>query len=211
MQPAVYVDPSDITDRLGLMGLRESHLREAATQGYLFRTRLTAHHPRTFFGSVMWGETVASLRDQLRPLGWEPTDKGNYELTSHPQHGLAIAVAAGDGATGLEHATPSNKCPKGANTVEAIKTNRQMDMFAELLPKNLAESKGMETWVLLHHLSENELRLELSCPSEIGEDGKIKGWNERIILSPIPLGDDPLEPEVPQSEDIDIPVRRRAV
>jgi hypothetical protein len=66
------------------------------------------------------------------------------------------------------------------------------------------------TWILLIHITDEEIRAELSYPDEI-EEGNIVSWKERIFIPDdaddagakvIPVGD--TEP------DIDVPVRRKA-
>ncbi len=199
---------SDVTNRLYQLSLTVAALSEAVWQGYLARTQLTDHHPRIFFGYSMWAQTVAALRDNLRPDGWLKSDQGNYELTINDTVKLAIAVTTGDECTGLAHLNPSNKCPKGINTVDAISANNQSDLFAEFLPP-VIEQTGLNTWVLLMHLSDNEIRAELSLPSEIS-NGKIKAWKERIILPAIPRTDDFIDVNMPAVPEIDVPIRRKA-
>lgn len=195
-------------DRLSLLGIPMAALTEAVWQGYLARSRTTANHPKISRGYFMWAEAVAVLREQLRPHGWIKSDKGNYELAVNEKAGLAIAVTTGDEATGMTGAVPSNKCPKGVNTVEAIENNRQQDMFSELLPA-VEDVQGVTTWVLLIHLAANELRCELSLPSSIA-NGKINGWKERIILSSMPLDDDTIEIQAPDLPDIEVPIKKKA-
>lgn len=195
-------------DRLSQLGIPMSALTESVRQGYLARARTTANHPRIFRGMTMWGEAIAVLREQLRSLGWVKSDKGNYDLVVNEQEGLAISVATGDEATGIAGWTPSNKCPKGPNTADAIHANNQLDMFSELLP-DVEEIQGFTTWVLLMHLAAKEVRCELSLPSSMS-NGKINGWKERIILPSVPLDDDLIEIELPDLPDIEVPIKKKA-
>tara|TARA_Y100001951_G_scaffold57186_1_gene45361 strand:- start:2443 stop:2913 length:471 start_codon:yes stop_codon:yes gene_type:complete len=156
----------------------------------------------------MWAETVAVLREQLISYGWVKEDKGNYELSVNQKAGLAIVVTTGDEATGMAGATPSNKCPKGVNTAEAIETNNQLDLFFELLPV-IEDVQGFTTWVLLMHLATDEVRCELSLPFSIS-NGKINGWRERIILPSMPLDDDSVEINAPDLPDIEVPIKKKA-
>jgi hypothetical protein len=195
-------------NRLCQLGIPFSALTESAWQGYLARSRTTTNHPRISRGIIMWAETVAVLREQLRPQGWIKSDNGNYEITVNEENGLAIVVTTGDEATSMVGAIPSNKCPKGVNTVEVVETNNQQDMFSELLPA-VKEVQGLTTWVLLIHLAANEVRCELSLPSSI-TNGKINGWKERIILPSMPLDDDSVEIELPDLPDIEVPIKKKA-
>lgn len=210
MKVEIYAEELDTQERLTQLSLTESALIEAVKQGYLSRTKLTSNHPRIFYGISTWAETVAGLRQALLPLGWDKSDKGNYELVTNALLDIAIAVATGDEATGIPHATPSNKCPKGTNTIDAININNQIDMFAELIPAPPVNKDSFSTWILLYHFAIDEIRCELSLPSEIGSDGRIKSWKERIILQSISLGETPIEVRPTENQDIDIEIRRKA-
>ena len=114
----------------------------------LQRTRLTLNHPRTFPGLVMWGEVVAALRDQLRPLDWIRQDVGGFPVTVKETLNLAIAVASGDEATGNPYAHPSNRSKKGRHTVDAIESNRQMVLlFEEFMQEVKQDVEGNQTWI----------------------------------------------------------------
>jgi hypothetical protein len=206
----IFEQPSDVETRLGTLGLRQELLHEALRQANLYRARLTAHHPRLYRYQVMSGETVAALRDQLAPLGWEKSDDGNYELSVHGTLNIAIAVASGDSGTGHASRTPSNRSPKGRHTVHAVETNRQQDLFAELLPQKPQEERCIETWVLLHNVTSTEIKAELSRPSDINEDGKITAWSERIILGSLPLDCEKVQINSPKLPDIDITISRKS-
>lgn len=189
----VLSESDEVAARLEELGVTEAALREAINQGHLQRARLTPNHPRIFPGLEMWGWCVAGLRDQLRPYGWVAHVAGNYESTVNNDLELAVAVASGDDATGVTHSHPSNRSKKGKNTVEAVETNRQGDLFSELLPEqSQASPSNHDTWILLHHtdVRKKEIRIEFSKPWDIGEDGKITSWSERIILSSISFDDD---------------------
>lgn len=196
-------------DRLSQLGIPSSALTESVWQGYLARTRMTANHPKVAHGIVMWAETVAVLRDQLRPDGWIKSDKGNYELTVNPTQDLAIVVMTGDDATGRGNATPSNKCSKGASTEDVIEINSQLDMFGEALIVSEKTQEQAITWVLLFHVAMNEVRCELSLPLNMS-DGKINDWKERIILPVMSLDDDRIEINLPDLPDIDIAIKKKA-
>ena len=66
------------------------------------------------------------------------------------------------------------------------------------------------TWLLLIHHASNEIRSELSQPFEIGADGRINGWRERIILRSMPLDPEPLTIIPPSQPDLDVEIRRKA-
>lgn len=213
MVPSILHDaPEEIASRLEQLGVTEVALREAIYQGHLQRTRLTLNHPRIFPGLVMWGEVVAALRDQLRPLDWIRHDVGSFPVTVNEALNLAIAVASGDESTGNPYAHPSNRSKKGRNTVEAIVANRQMVLFEVFMQEIKKDAEGNQTWILMHHTdtAKSEIRFELSLPADIGNDGKITSWSERILLGSISFDDDLGDILELGGPDIDIEVRRKA-
>lgn len=200
----------DVNVRLAELGLEHPVLIEALNLANLYRVRTTDHHPKLYRYQIMYGETVAALRDLLVPKGWNKLDDGNYELTINAHRSVAIAVASGDEATGVATRTPSNKSPKGRHTIDAIEINRQVDMFADLLPPMTVQESKVETWVLLHHITSTKIQAELSRPNEIDVDGKIIAWSERILLGTIQLDGEAITIEQPQSPDIDITISRKS-
>lgn len=212
LQNILHDAPEEIASRLEQLGVTEVALREAIYQGHLQRTRLTLNHPRTFPGLVMWGEVVAALRDQLRPMEWIRQDVGSFPVTVNESLNLAIAVASGDEGTGNPYAHPSNRSKKGRNTVEAIEANQQMVLFEEFMQEVKVAVEGNQTWILMHHTdtAKSEIRFELSLPADIGNDGKITTWSERILLGSISFDDDLVEILQPGGPDIDIEIRRKA-
>ncbi|GFE91830.1 hypothetical protein GCM10011488_67840 [Steroidobacter agaridevorans] len=214
----VIVEPAAVAARLETMQLTEEILRESLYQAYLHRVRLTPNHPPSFPGLEMWGWAVASLREQLRSRDWVPVNFGNYSLTVHEELALAINVASGDEATGYAKGNPTTRSKKGPNTADAVEVNRQSDLFAELLPPPHPEQRlkaaDFTTWLLLHHIDmrKQELRAELSRPTEMDDDGRVSRWTDRIILPPISFDGDRIElaPPAGPSSDFDIEIRRKS-
>src|SRR5262245_61681670 len=162
-------------------------------------SNFTPNHPPVGIGISAWTEAVAALRDQLLPLGWTRSDERNYALVFDPEGSMAINVATGDAGTGRIDAVPSNKAPKGVSTADAISVNQQqleLDLPVPSMPHIYGED-GPMTWFLLLHRSDKEIRSELSLPSAMSPDGRITRWQERIILSMIPL-DTEIEIQPPQ-------------
>lgn len=213
MFPSILYDaPEEISARLAQLRVTETALREAIYQGHLQRTRLTLNHPSIYHGLNMWGEVVKALRDQLRSMDWVRKDVGSFALTVHDELGLAVTVASGDEATGNPQAHPTNRSKKGRHTVDAIEANRQLELFEQLPPEIQGKEGGDQTWVLMHHtdVHKKEIRVELSRPLDIGKDGKITAWAERIILDSISFDEEMVEILQPGGPDIDIEIRRKA-
>jgi hypothetical protein len=158
------------------------------------------------------GETVKALREQLAPLGWERNDVKNYSRTIHPDGNIAIAVATGNEATGIASLSPVTKSAKGPSTIDAVENNRSQGWLPGLEPVEMVneDQTQLTTWLLLIHHAREEIRCELSQPFEIGSDGRISGWRERIILSSMPIDPEPMEILPPSQPDLDVQIRRKA-
>lgn len=214
-----WFDPIDVHARLAeIGGLTVEVLHTAGIQGEIARAAATENHPRLTGPFNAYCDATASLRDQLGSLGWTKLEEKNYPLTVSPDGAHAIVVAAGDECTGSKIA-PKTKSPKGPRTFAAVAANAQQislfDLVEQLTPPTAAGDESQRlTWVLLVHRTidgdDAELRMELSLPSRIGEDGRIEHWPERIILPVIRLDGDPGGLRaVDPGPDIDVDVTRR--
>ena len=207
----VRVQISEVATRLATLGLNESELAQAVMRGILARSEVTPNHPPLYAGFVTWGTTVCALREVLLPKGWKRNDEGNYSTVVHPSRTFAIAVATGDENTGNPNSNPMTKSPKGPSTRSAVAVNLNQSLLFPELPALLNdEDENRLTWILLISHVDGKVRSELSLP--INCEGKIDGWQERIILLDTDL--DPaqsisINPIMPSLPDIDIDVRRK--
>ena len=99
---------------------------------------------------------------------------------------MAIVVATGDEGTVIASKTPKTNYPKGTVTHEAVDVNRAQLDLPGITPISDGTRPRATTYVLLiANQSGRGVRAELSLPLEIGEDGRIELWAERIILPPL--------------------------
>ena len=211
----VYSTPEEVPSRLAELGLQQEILIEAVQRGMAARAACTENHPAPFWGIAMWAETVAALRELLRPEGWTRSDSGNLPLTVDPANRVSIIVSTGDENTGTS-ISPCTRSSKGPRTENAVTVNAlQMTLFdVRLRPEDLDEKNGKMTFLLLFHYDAkaNELRCELSRPIEMNEEGQVSGWAERIILPNSPLGGDvvTVPTDVPQTPAVTVTIKRRS-
>jgi len=88
--------------RLDELDVPEAILRNAVQSGLEHAFACTYHDPPSLPGIITWGKTVRHLRDALVTQGWKPDSTRNYATVVSPNEAVAIAVAAGDAATGRE-------------------------------------------------------------------------------------------------------------
>lgn len=212
-EPEVHVEQTAVAARLDVLGIPAQILKGAALSGQEAGNTCTEHDPPNFKGFLAWARTVRRLRDELAPRGWTPSNTRGYATTMNPNETLAIAVASGDGGTGLSDREPSTRSTKGPATVAAVAQN-QLALFvdpSEAPPRvDPEQAASIQTWLLLFHLEEDgeEIRLELSLPEGLDEEGYVVSWRERIVLEPIPFGYEAPVTEEP-AQEIDIAVERR--
>ncbi len=220
---SVLIKSYEVANRLNQLGLAESQLLDAATRGLASRFSCTPHHPPMAPGFYGWSETVRGLRDVLIPLGWTRDDAGLLSLVVSPDGKIAVAVATGDEDTGDPEGCPCTKSSKGTMTKHVVEENAfQLHLFEDQealkTPEQITLVRSRMTYWLLIHIDRNTLtlRTELSAPVFMGIDGKLAGWDERIILGEIPFDSEPTVSDFDQGDgpntgvSDDIEVKRRA-
>lgn len=186
--PRIRHEEADITARLASLRLNAEWLRQSVVQGLADGAQCTANDPVILPSFVDWGKTVGYLRDHLLVQGWHRSRRFGYETTVSADGRLAIAVAAGDAGTGMKDLPVKTRSPKGPATFVAVLANtgattvemsELVDSFpaADPLPK-------CQTWILLFFAdhSKGEIRIELSMPTGVADDGQVTVWGERVIL-----------------------------
>lgn len=209
----LYVNVFDVNRRLESLGLTIDILLDAVRAGFTGRSNCSELDPPMYPGQTMWAHTLRRLRQGTAPIGWKPDNASNYCVSLSPDEQVAIAVATGDAYTGRPDAIPSTSSPKGPCTVEAVALNQLvLDLRLpgeDALPQPVDVCKR-QTWLLLIHLDQSEVRAELSLPSSLDEQDRVTGWRERIILPSVDFDPDQIQLPTDEPGDIDIDVRRRA-
>lgn len=215
-----FAQPHDRAARLYQLGLTETITETVVLRGLAQRQACTAFHTPAAPGTRQWEECHVGLRELLTPLDWKPTDAGGFSRVISPDGRRAITVATGDRNTGLIKdndlygpVQPRTKYSKGRQTRIAVRANQQLSML-DARDQPTAEGDEpvwQETWYLLVATTDEEVRYELSLPSEQDEKGFIVSWSERIVFPAIDiatfntrLDDDDSD----DGDDIDVPVVR---
>jgi len=220
MRSAVLItEPFEVRSSLQDLGLDDEVLQQVAQRALASRNTATENHPPNAAGLFGWMEGVAAMREVLipPPYKWHRENINNLSLTVNDDNTIAIIVATGDEATGRIDMEPCTNSKKGPNTRSAVERNLfQWKLFPDdIKPEDLVKaSSGRTTWLFLMHydVANEQMRLELSQPVEMTETDHVKGWAVRIILSPVSFTGPTTElaPNVPQSPEIDIKVKKRA-
>jgi hypothetical protein len=194
------VPPEEADQRLADFGMTVAIIRQSIEDGDSARRQVMQPvYPSTFPGVTMWADTLASWRKQMlkRQDGYEIGKTRGYETIYSMKRGVAFAVVAGDCYTGIDGARdPRPTREKGVTTTERVGRNREASavdgtpgvqgVLIELPKKELPPDEACETWFLLIHPTEDEVRIELSRPV-LMQGGLVVGYSERILLSPVPI------------------------
>lgn len=194
---APWVSGESAGVQLAELGLTEELLQAALQRGEIDRATCTANDPSYLPGMLAQGRSVRALREALLPAGWSRDDVRGLPLVVSPNGDLALTVATGDEGTGDPHRPASSKHPKGAATAMLVATNQ---LLLDLPGVEGARRPDFTTWVLLFRRAPGQIVAELSLPRTITREGKIVEWEQRIMLTAIPLDGDmatvrPVEPE----------------
>ena len=213
---AIFDTPAAAIRKLEEIGVPLEALQRAIADGHARRIACTENHAPFMFGTIAWGFTLSTLRDELRRVGWRKDDPANFSLIINDRRKIQIVVESGDGATRLKHLSPRTRSLKGLYLEAATIRNKiKDDLFPESLDQEMRRAVTIleyPTWILLVHITDEEYRAELSLPESI-ENNQVTGWIDRIF---IPDTDDPFggRAAVPggvnSGPDIDVPVHRKA-
>jgi hypothetical protein len=192
MPPIVHEDAA-ATRRLAELALNEQDLVAAMRGADAEARQWTALAPQIMPGMVRWGKTNELLRARLLPRGWSQDGLKGLPRTISPAGDFAIVATTGDSGTGLPEANPATKYAKGVQTVLAIGRNIQLAFdfsgvdLQDVLWTVAAEEDALATWLLLYHVTPEQIRGELSLAHGIDLRGHVSAWIERIILPVIDL------------------------
>lgn len=200
----VYMDRYEVVARLNKEGVVRDWLEDAARQGDLQR-KLTS--PLELPGAPAYkavSRGLEVLRTRALDADWHPHDYLGIPVTFNPTRTTAIAVTEGDEYTGLlGDRDPMTRALKGPNTRRATERNEG----------RLFDDAPVSFWYLLTYSDDGGLRAELSSPA-LEQDGRVRGWDERILLGTIKPIDGldvmprPAAPVAPATAP-DVQVRRR--
>lgn len=208
-----FEQPHDRDARLHALGLDHATVEEVVLYGLRARQGVSPLAPPPFPGTTQWAETIVGARLRLVPRDWTPDDSHNFSQIISPDGRIGIVVATGDEHTGIATAEPRTKHPKGAETEAAVEANAQLEIPGLSLAVEEGQVITRETWVVLLHTNELEMRYELSRPKTQDALGRVTAWSDRIIFPSIDVESLPSRGDSDGDDDdgttgIDVPVER---
>ena len=192
----IVVSSSEAPERLAELGLTVGAIDASIRAGDAERSRASGvYYPRNYPGIAMWAGTLAQLRRELVKLQqkWEIGRTGNYETVYSKERRIAFAVVGGDkytGYNGSQHPKLTRK--RGPKTTQRVDRNRRIEQLAldlhfALDQRGLPPDEDCQTWFVVVHPTDDEVRVEVSLPRAVDEGGLVSKWVERVLLTPVPI------------------------
>jgi hypothetical protein len=187
MEPVVHENAA-AAKRLAELSLTAADLIGAVSGADQEARTWTPLAPQMMAGLARWGKTNELLRARLVERGWGHDNPKGLPRTLSPARDFAIVATTGDALTGYSGGSPSTKYAKGIQTVRAVGRNIQLafdfsDLFAgEGLSAVAGDGEELATWLLLYHVTSDQIRAELSLANGVDRRGYVSAWIERIIL-----------------------------
>lgn len=190
------VHPENADDRLADFDLSIAEIHD-----YIVRSGLAASNgvsplaPPGAGGRHAHDAYVSALRTLLVPRGWVPVQGDNVARTVHRERQIAILVSGGNEFTGIVGGANylTTAWPKGSRAFAGAILPVQegfdsVDQSEFDWGEDQQDDPEWVVWYLLHHQTEDEVRLELSAPSRLDDRDFPRGWLDRIILPPYVIG-----------------------
>ena len=186
-------------------GLTVPVVHEALKAGEANAASCTANDPPSLAGILRWARTMRALRELLFKHGWRRSNLHGLPTVVSPDGKAAIAVSTGDEGTGTK-ADAKTKYRKG-RAAEAVVAWNQLALLgfedtSETNDEEAEASPDRVTWYLLFIKDGDEIRSEVSLPSNIGADGKIEALETRYLLPTLSLKDVPPQPANEEPGDV---------
>jgi hypothetical protein len=185
MEAVVHADAA-AAKRLAELALTAADLISPLIGADQEARRWTPLAPPMMAGLARWGKTNELLRDRLVRRGWRHDNPQGLPRTISPNRDFAIVATTGDAMTGDPARNPATRYAKGIQTVRAVGRNIQLAFdFSDLDPTGPwwpPDGDALATWLLLYHVTPEQIRAELSLAHGIDRRGHVSEWTERIIL-----------------------------
>ncbi len=191
------------------LGLTDDLIREVVVEGEVERDAVTSHDPPSRGGFNAFAQRIRALRDRLVPMGWTYSNTKNLCTVISPNGDEAIVVVTGDRHTGSEVKSPQPKYARGDATAYAVARGQTAFPFL----KEEEPDHAPRLWLLLVHRvhGKDEVRIELSIPDAITDEGFVSKWQLRHIVPPIDLCE--MQQDATSEtdhEEIEVPVHPKA-
>ena len=218
--PLIFRKPIEVENRLeARFGFTREELLDIIGVMVGARRDCTDNDPAGSIGWASYRAGTRRAREVLRSRGYIKDATDQIEASINKARGIKIVVANTDAATGLEDFNPQNNSKKGAATDRVVSSNqcsflRELEESLPVVPlkSKAARKDDTLTWYLCLYQDKDEVRAELSLPTEV-ENGFFADFVERIIL----IGDEGFDGTTVKrhgsddegASEFDIPVSRK--
>jgi hypothetical protein len=169
-------------------GLDRAVFSGALLFGEAERRACTENDPGILTGMIGWGRPIRFIRETMRQREWRREEPKSLPLIVSPDRSVAITVAAGDEQTGDPNAPfASTKWEKGPMMRDWVDPPRQMSLDIAAASEEKSYDLPSELWLLLVHRTPTHIAYELSRPTSVTKNKRLRCGGARIIFEPLPI------------------------
>lgn len=178
-----------------IFGFPSDLIRSAAVQALRkFTETDDRHSQRSAAGSVFYHTLVSLVRNALDAFDDWHASQDDDRLTSpraYRADGLGLAFVQGLLGTGNMNSDLHLRKPLGKVTTLEIRQSHevtQLELGEDAFTKAL-DARPQTLWLVIYAKDGNTVHLEVSLPAGVTEDGRITGWDKRIILDDVGMAE----------------------
>jgi hypothetical protein len=186
MQPALFSNPIDVTNRLADLGVTRELLLEVVDACVGARNSCTLNDPPGTPGWRSWQQGTRRLRELCGLLGMDRDDSDQISCVWDKASNIRIAISNTDDGTGMLERLPMNRSKKGAATNRLVNENygafnSLMQQATNVVSMSTDNPSGAVLWYLCVYAEGDIVRAELSCPTNC-DGGYFADFSERIFI-----------------------------
>ncbi|MEE8736341.1 hypothetical protein [Bifidobacterium subtile] len=200
-----------------IFGFSDEIIRGAALTALRVANEVDDRHSQTSGqGSIFYHTFIAEIRTAVDVMDeWTANQEGDNHTAPrmYRSDGLGLAFVQGGAGTADIKSSLYLKKPLGVVTMLEI----QQGSFPEQLELSYTDfadrSMDPALWLIVYHREGNVVRLEVSNPEGVTEDGKITGWRKRLVLEDVDMNDQIIKGddsgEQDEDGDVNVPISVR--
>ena len=184
----IITDSTEVKIRLIELGTNHDIIVETVQEAFIARRNINKKYARPSApGLRAFDHTVEGFREKnslIKSEDWVKGDINNIATIISPKRKLKFAISSGDEYTGNSQRNSSTKYDKGEAFSAMVNKSNQLDFFS-LTNVSLPE-EPYKLYILLIHITNDKILVELSSPRHTYPKSKINDWQERLIIH-VPL------------------------
>ncbi|QEQ96257.1 hypothetical protein [Neptunomonas concharum] len=182
LSEVIFKEETDVTDKLAFFGVTAPQLLQLAHNVATARSQATPLHAANAAGTFAYHEGVRGKRELFisNQTGWVAASYKGIEAVENHDKGLIVVFQNVTQACSSN--SPKAISGKKTGSKELVESNNNFELFPETKPqKTLHENKSV--WYLCVSSDIENVKVELSRPTSIDDNGQFSAFSERIFIT----------------------------